>query len=297
MDKSMPKRNWKKSCPTIEEKLKQLQQTLEDGVKNFSYSPEHFKAILEMKALMPSYSFKNMLVAKAQLPHASFLASYSRWQELGRNVVKGEKAIRIFKPIFGSNKNKDPKEDVLESDEEIKLVGFCPIPVFDFSQTEGESLPIDQIKIELVGDCSEAREIIEMVHEVADCPISYGNTGSANGYYMPGTHEIVVSDKVSINQRAKTLVHEYVHSQVHRLGNMSTSKEREVVAEGTAFIVCSFFGLDTSSYSFEYVKGWSQGDGDALLNYGSQIFDITKTIIERFRERDGSKDNELLMAV
>ncbi len=65
-----------------------------------------------------------------------------------------------------------------------------------------------------------------------------------------------MSYTLSGNHKAKTAVHEFVHSRVHRKGkDGTTAEERECVAEGTAFIVCSYFGLDTSSYSFEYVKG------------------------------------------
>ena len=40
----------------------------------------------------------------------------------------------------------------------------------------------------------------------------------------------------------------------------------EAEAEGTAFVVSAWAGLDTSSYSFAYVADWaSQKDGPALV--------------------------------
>ena len=34
---------------------------------------------------------------------------------------------------------------------------------------------------------------------------------------------------------------------------------REVQAESVADVVCTYFGLDTSDYSFGYIAGWSSG--------------------------------------
>lgn len=268
--------------PTQQERVQELMEILEDGVVNFLPDPEKFKAILEMKALMPSYSFRNLLVAKAQLPHARFLAGFKRWKELGRTVKKGEKALRIFAPRFKKVENKETGE------EETILVGYITVPVFDYSQTEGEPLPIDKIKIELEGDSPEAREIIkfcEMCAKKDNCPIYYGDTGMANGFYSPFEHSITISDKLSMNHRCKTLVHELVHSKVDRLENLhkTTKKEREVVAEGTAFVVCSYFGLDTSDYSFEYVKSWGDED-NPILTYGERISDISSAIIQEFED-------------
>ncbi|WP_176551076.1 ArdC-like ssDNA-binding domain-containing protein [Bacillus sp. AFS040349] len=276
------KNGWKKKAdqPTQKERVEQLIKTLEEGVENFSYSPEEFKAILEMKALMPNYSFRNLLVAKAQLPHASFIASFKRWNELGRNVKKGQQALRIFAPRFIKAEEED-----CSSKEDYKLVGFVTVPVFDYSQTEGDPLPIDKVKITLEGDCPEARELIDFAEQVAredNCPVTYGDTGTANGFYVPAMHSITVSDTLTINHRCKTLIHELVHSKVHRYDTKSTSKEREVVAEGSAYVICSYFGLDTSSYSFGYVKGWSKGDEEALMKYGSQICDIAGKVIKQF---------------
>jgi antirestriction protein ArdC len=288
------KKKWNKEGPSVQEKVEELVSILEDGVKNFRYSPEEFKAILAMKALMPNYSFRNLMVAKIQYPNASFIASFKRWNELGRKVKKGSKALKIFKPNF--KKVKD--ENGIETDK-TKLMGFLTVPVFAYEQTEGEPLPIDNIIIKLDGESDEAKEIIEYAEQIAkkdDCPVTYGDAEGANGFYRPSTHEIVVSDSLSINHRCKTLVHELVHSKVHRYDKASSKSEKEVVAEGTAFVVCSYFGLDTSDYSFRYVKSWSKEDEDSLLKYGSQICDISGRIIGEFKELMNSKEKALQIA-
>lgn len=284
------KKKWKGKYegPSMEERVQELVSILDDGVKNFSYSPEEYKAVLQMKALMPNYSFRNLMVARAQKPHMSFIASFVRWKELGRNVKKGERAIKIFAPRIVN------KMDTETGIEKPELIGFITVPVFDVSQTEGDPLPIDLLKIELEGDCPEAHQIIRMAEKMAKndgCPITYGDAGSANGFYRITDHSIVVSDKLSVNHRCKTLIHELVHSKVHRYSKASSS-EKEVVAEGTAFVVCSYFGLDTSDYSFRYVKGWSQGDEESLMKYGTQISEIAGQIILEFQELEAMQKQD-----
>jgi len=272
------------------EQVEQLLQSLEEGVKNFEYSPEKYMAIMKMQALMPHYSFRNIMLAKLQLPNACFIASFKRWKELGRNVIKGEKAIRILAPRFKK------EVDELSGEDELKLIGFLGVPVFDVTQTEGEPLPIDRINLTLDGSSEEAIQIFEWVKILAkedDCPVTLKKISGANGYYSLTDHEIVVDCDLSINHRAKTGVHELVHSRVHRNIKGTTAEERECVAEGVAFVCCSYFGLDTSEYSFEYVKGWSKDGGESLMKYGEIIQKTANALIQDFeRVAMSSNDSE-----
>ena len=59
--------------------------------------------------------------------------------------------------------------------------------------------------------------------------------GITNGYYSPSNHRIVVSEILSGNHKAKTAVHELVHSRVHR-NNNETKEEQESVAEGASLL-------------------------------------------------------------
>ncbi len=262
------------------EQVQQLLNQLNEGVLNFDYSPEKFKAILLMQALMPSYSFKNVMLINSQLSGATYVASFKRWKELNRNVVKGQKALRILAPRIKK------EEDEITGEEDSKLVGFIGVPVFDISQTEGDPLPIDSVKLKLEGDSLEAMKIFTWTKRLAvlnGCIIRIGYADGANGYYAPGSHSIMIDSKLSPNHMAKTAVHELVHSRLHRYAvNKTTEEERESVAEGVAFIVCTYLGLDTSDYSFEYVRGWSSDDGKSLLKYGEIIQKTANKMIEDY---------------
>lgn len=277
-----------KTAEQKQQEVDELFKVLDEGVANLQLDPEKLKALLAMSALMPSYSFRNMLLILSQLPQASYVASFKEWKEFNRFVKKGEKAIRILAPRLKQVENEETGE------KETICIGFIPVPVFDVSQTDGEPLPIEKFKLTLEGESEEANRILKLVKSLAtedECKFEFGDTGNANGYYSPADHRIRVCSTLSGNHKAKTAVHEFVHSRVHRKGtDGTTAEERECVAEGTAFIICSYFGLDTSSYSFEYVKGWSKEDG-ALLKYGSTIQKSAKVIIDDI-ERIMSEEEE-----
>lgn len=71
----------------------------------------------------------------AQKPDATQVAGYRKWQELRRQVKKGEQAIKIFVPF------KKKLEDPDTGEEKVRLIGFGVGNVFDVSQTDGEPLP------------------------------------------------------------------------------------------------------------------------------------------------------------
>lgn len=265
----------KKSADEKKQEVDHLLSLLDNGVQSFEANPEKFKALLKMQAMFRSYTFRNTMLIQAQMPNASYVASFKHWKTLGRSVRKGEKSLRVLAPRF-----KKEKDDVTGLEEQ-KLIGYISCPVFDISQTEGEPLPIDDVRLKLEGESDEAEIIfawVKLLAEEDDCSVEVAFANGANGYYRPSSHQIVIDPKLTVNHKAKTMVHEYVHSQLHRHDN-STQEERECVAEGVAFIVCSYFGLDTSDYSFEYVNGWSGDGGKSLMKYGTIMQKAASAII------------------
>ena len=90
------------------------------------------------------------------------------------------------------------------------------------------------------------------------------NTGRANGYFAPAANKICVNSEMSLSQQTKTLLHEYVHSQLHnnkqeKKDTLQVKQTIEIEAEATAYVVSKHFGFDTSKYSFDYVSAWARG--------------------------------------
>jgi len=89
-----------------------------------------------------NYSFGNVLEIARQMPTATRVAGFWTWKNLGRNVMAGQKGIRILAPIVGVRREKDEEaqKDITKQNERL-LLGFRNAYVFDVSQTEGVELP------------------------------------------------------------------------------------------------------------------------------------------------------------
>jgi len=74
------------------------------------------------------YSVSNLCLILLANPHASFVAGFKAWLELGYGVRKGEHAIWIFAPMPTRRRDSDP---AAETDEEQRRVLFRAVPVFD----------------------------------------------------------------------------------------------------------------------------------------------------------------------
>jgi hypothetical protein len=72
-----------------------LLATLADKVAALASSDE-WVSYLRFVTAFRKYSFNNLMLIAAQCPDASHVAGYRKWQELGRQVRKGERAIKIL---------------------------------------------------------------------------------------------------------------------------------------------------------------------------------------------------------
>lgn len=259
-----------------EEQLKEITERLEQGVKDLFIS-EKYTEYLKTMSQFHNYSFNNTLLIAMQKPESTLVAGYSSWsKKFHRQVKRGEKGIKIIAPAPIREKEEiekfDPEtnEPVLRPDgqpetEEVEHIipRFRVATVFDISQTYGDPLP-ELDTPELMGSVENLEIFMEAIGMVSPAPMRYAEIeGDAKGYYSNANKEIVIREGMSEKQTMKTAVHEVTHAMCHdrdvmeELGEKKNQMTREVEAESVAFTVCSYFGLDTSDYSFPYIAGWS----------------------------------------
>ncbi len=89
--------------------------------------------------------------------------------------------------------------------------------------------------------------------------------------------------------RLKIVVHEYAHMLAHKHlkdNNKEYQAHRnqyESEAEGIAYIVCKYLGLDTKNYSMMYLYSWSkEKDFKELDDSLNTIVNYSKKIINNF---------------
>lgn len=256
------------------EKIQEITDKLHDGIQELFESGK-FADYLRTMSRFSSYSFNNTVLIAMQRPDASAVAGFKAWERnFDRHVMKGAKGIAIIQPapyrtkvqeaILDTDGNAILNEDGSKATREVEKVmeGYKVGYVFALEDTEGKPLPT--IVSTLSGDVPNYDEFIDVLKTVSPVPISYEPIHShANGYFSLANRDIHVDSSLPELQRLKTTIHEMAHSLLHDkvIGEDQEANrfEREVCAEAVAYTVMSYYGFDTSDYSFGYIAGWSEG--------------------------------------
>ena len=301
------------------EKLKEITDRLEQGITEL-FDSERYKEYLRVMSKFHNYSFNNTLLIAMQKPDASLVAGFSAWKNnFGRNVMKGQKGIKIIAPSPFKIRQKVEKIDphtqkpIIDKDgkpvteeKEIKIPAYKVVSVFDVSQTEGKELP-DIAVDELTGDVDRYKDFFAALEKTSPVPIAFENIeGGSHGYYHLEDKRIAINEGMSELQTLKTAIHEIAHAKLHDIDLNAPKDEqqprvdrrtREVEAESVAYTVCQHYGLDTSDYSFGYVAGWSSGRElselkSSLETIRSAAAEIINSIDENFAELQKAQDKE-----
>ncbi|WP_277209194.1 ArdC-like ssDNA-binding domain-containing protein [Isoptericola croceus] len=280
---------------TLEEKLAAFHSELDERVSALDGDAE-WNAYLDAMAKFPRYSPTNQLLISIQRPDATKVAGYRRWQQMGRQVDKGQKSIQILAPkavrVTKTDDAGNPvKGDDGKSVKERKIVGFTTASVFDVAQTSGDPLP--EIQTEL----SETPPpgFVEDLHgaiEAEGFTVSYEplSTPGHHGYTSPGDKRVVIDAGLSDGSKAATLAHELGHikaGHLERAGEYHTATgghrgAMEVEAESIAHVLCRSNGMDsTADTAGSYVKGWALTERDAeVVRASSQtVSKVVKTLL------------------
>lgn len=252
-----------KHITSRDEQLKEIMEKLEAGVDEL-FSSEKFQEYLDTMSKFYNYSVNNCILIAMQRPDATRVAGYRAWQQkFGRQVKKGEKAIKIIAPIPRSFKKEVKNADGTAEEKDIKFMSYRVTSVFDISQTEGKELP--SIAVEMLSDPGaehRCERLFNRIARLAPVPVEFKEIeGGCKGYFSPSGMKIVIKEGMTNVQSLKTLVHEVAHSLMHGKGckyEASDARTKEVQAESVAYVVCARLGIDTSEYSFGYVAGWSK---------------------------------------
>ena len=301
------------------EKLKEITDRLEQGIAEL-FDSERYKEYLKVMSKFHNYSFRNTVLIAMQKPDASLVAGFSAWKNnFGRNVMKGQKGIKIIAPSPFKIKQEVEKIDPhtqkpvigkdgkpVTEEKEVKIPAYKVVSVFDVSQTEGKELP-DIAVDELTGDVDRYKDFFAALEKTSPVPIAFENIeGGSHGYYHLEDKRIAINEGMSELQTLKTAIHEIAHAKLHDIDLNAPKDEqqphvdrrtREVEAESVAYTVCQHYGLDTSDYSFGYVAGWSSGRElselkSSLETIRSAAAEIINSIDENLAELQKAQDKE-----
>ena len=301
------------------DKLKEITDRLEQSIMEL-FDSDRYKEYLRVMSKFHNYSFNNTLLIAMQKPDASLVAGFQSWKNnFKRNVVKGEKGIKILAPSPFKIKQEMEKIDPatqkpvigadgkpVKEEKEITIPAFKVVSVFDVSQTEGKELPDIAVDM-LTGDVECFKDVFAALEKTSPVPIGFEKIeGNSHGYYHLEEKRIAIDEGMSELQTIKTAIHEIAHTKLHDIDPNAPKEEqagrpdrrtREVQAESVAYAVCQHYGLDTSDYSFGYVAGWSSGREldelkSSLETIRSTAAEIINSIDEHLQEIQKERDKE-----
>ena len=225
-------------------------QRLRDVITTLTTS-DNWTRYLDVQRKFHHYSWGNCILIAMQRPDATRVAGYRSWQNLGRQVRRGERGISIIAPIAYKNRVEDANTETLET---RTLRGFRAVPVFDVSQTDGKPLP--EILHRLSGDDPVfAFRRLQVVASDMEYQVSVEDLpGTRNGDCNFSEKIIRLRPGLEPAQTVKTLAHELGHAFLHHpdhLGERSMTRDlAELEAESIAYVICQELGIDSSDYTF-----------------------------------------------
>ena len=259
-----------------EAKLDELHERLTGAVEQLVSGPDWVRA-LAFAARFRSRSFANCLLIWAQHadayeqgrvpePFPSLVAGYKQWQQLGRQVERGQPGYQILAPVTGRFASTNPADvaswrrvgkgekpragEVVRS----KMVGVRPAYVWDASQTAGDPIPEPPAPRLLEGVApAELWEGLAAQIEAAGFTVlrvpHEGAIHGANGMTDYTAKTVTVRENMDPAAQVKTLAHELGHVLLHGPDAEEARRYRgigEVEAESVALMVGAAHGMDTS---------------------------------------------------
>ena len=255
---------------------------------------ELFRNYLKTSAAFYDYSWHNQMLIWKQRPDARFVGGFNTWLKCGRFVRKGEKGIAILAPMFF----KDKRQMVDGTEGDSKRIWFKVVYVFDISQTDGTPLP--ELPTKSTGErgadmltrllrFAESRGIT--VRFVEQCCLN-GAAGTSRGKEIE-----IRTAETDITTQAATLAHEIAHSLLHwdadghkittRDGLEIGKKQRELEAEAVAYVVGSYFGIQSPS---DFYLATYEVTPAMLLEAIETIAKTVKTILEGCSQQESEPE-------
>ena len=283
-----------KNRKTAEERRAQaeeLQASITEQVEQLRNS-EQWVRFLEFAQGFHRYSLGNLLLILSQCPTATRVAGFRQWQAKGRQVRRGQRAIRIFG--YAQRKvtaEQSEGEDHAESAEDgQQVITYYPVlSVFDIGQTDPTDPDADDPST--LARCLTGDDQLGIAAAVTDYLTGHGWTvtrekigGATNGYTDPDARRVVIDGELSPAHAAKTALHEAAHVILHAEEDPTEYVEhrgvKETEAESVAYVVAGLLGLDTSRYSIGYVAGWSEGDADTIKATAARVLHASHILAE-----------------
>ena len=312
---------------TSKDRMREIVDSIENGIKEL-FESDKYQQYLSTMSRFHRYSVNNTMLIYMQRPDATHVAGFNKWRDqFGRNVLKGEKGIRIIAPTPYKKKIEEIKTDpetnapVLDADgkaiieeKEIRIPMFKVVSVFDVSQTAGKPLP--QLAADLSGNVQQYEVFMEALRRASPVPMEIKPVArDTDGFFSIKAQSITIRAGMSEVQTVCAAVHEIAHAKLHDYEHMpeladdgetilvpgeKSRNTEEVEAESISYAVCQYYGIETGENSFGYIATWSKGKElkelraslETINKTASELItDIDRHFVEICKERGIDREN------
>ncbi len=191
---------------------------------------------------------------------------FRQWQEVGRQVKKGSRAVYIFRPWTKK------VEDEKSGEEHTVCVGFSPIPVFPASATEGDPLEYEGLRPPDV-------PLMKVAEAWGLTVLAQPFSERYYGYFSGQEKAIVLcSPDVSV------FLHELCHASHARLRNGLKGGQdpiKEIVAELGSEVLRRILGseTDTSGNCYAYIEAYAKRMRSSVLTACLKVLRETAEVV------------------
>lgn len=282
---------------SIERMIEKVAESTDEAAKqNF------IRNFLEFSSKFYNYSLHNQFLIWIQSKgRARHIAGARAWeQKFGRTVRDWKNPIVILMPRTSKKEVINPSTG---EKEEKQNMFFTTGKVYDISSTApipGHPTPFEPVgRKDWSKDSNEDVEEIKGLMQALDSwvkknniNVDYEEMDAEKGGYSAG-------GKIAINNTFKginlfsTFVHEVAHEILHWKNKdvTSTSQEKEIDAETTAYIVLNHFGFETKDTS-NYLALW-RAKGDDVRARRKNIQQASKEIINGIKSNLEEENSEV----
>lgn len=264
--KTMVEAKQNKSAEWVEKK-QQEREGLNDmqraGADLVTTNPEKYAAFLHAQGNMPQYSAGNTLLVMMQKPEASRVAGMKFWNDQGRNVVAGEKGIKIFarEHYDRTRQVQNINENTGEVSTDIQRqagYGFKVISVFDVSQTRGRDIAPPT---RLTEGSEKMTAAIKGLLDSTKAQMQVDNNLSVPARYEQDVMVIYVKEGCSDNELFRALTEEVAHANLHDGGGFPDYQREdwEFYAKSVSYTLCNQFGVECPQPDFSGVQAEFDG--------------------------------------
>lgn len=195
------------------------------------------------------WTLSNLILAFFTTEGSLDCRGYRQWQQVGRQVQRGQKSGCILVPMHKTITDDD-------SDKARKvLVGFKAVAVFGLEQTEGDDLPaFDYTPAELP-------HLYDVAHAMG-IAVQFAPTGELGACATDGKHIALGTD------HPKTFWHELGHAVHARIeGKLKGGQDalQETIAEFTACVLALLYGQDYSGNAWQYISHYNKDPLAAIM--------------------------------